>query len=131
MHRLYKSDKTGRVIHEWWTRLHFPHFYFYDILHGLRVLTRLGYARDERMRDAVELLLSKRRADGTWPLEASFVDTPKRNLVKDSAIGKWSVVKGDKVTDVPRIYSSLGQVGDSNPWITLNALRVLKGRETD
>ncbi len=43
IHRLYKSDKTGQVINEDWTRLHFPLFYFYDILHGLRVLTALDY----------------------------------------------------------------------------------------
>ncbi len=129
MHRLYKSDKTGRVVHEWWTNLHFPLFYFYDILHGLRVLTSLGYRSDERMSDAVKLLLSKRLPDGTWPLEASFVETPKRNLVKDSTTGQWSVVKGEKVTDVPHVYSSLGFVGQPNLWVTLNALRVLKGRE--
>ena len=41
VHRLYKSDRTGKVIDEEWTRLHFPLFYFYDILHGLRVLADL------------------------------------------------------------------------------------------
>ena len=44
MHRLYKSDRTGKVIDEEWTRLHFPLFYFYDILHGLRVPADLGTA---------------------------------------------------------------------------------------
>ncbi len=129
MHRLYKSDKTGRVIHEWWTKLHFPLFYFYDILHGLRVLTSLGYGKDERTRDAVELLLSKRLPNGTWPLEDSFVNTPKRNLVKDPSTDQWSVVKGEKVTDASQIYSSLGAIGQPNEWVTLNTLRVLKGQE--
>jgi len=129
MHRLYKSDKTGRVIHEGWTSLHFPSFYFYDILHGLRVLISLGYGRDERMGDAVELLRSKRLRDRMWPLEASFVNTPKRNLVKNSGTGQWSVVEGENVTDIPPIYSSLGSVGEPSAWVTLNALRVLKKRE--
>ncbi len=128
VHRLYKSDKTGRVIHDWWTSLHFPLFYFYDILHGLRVLTALGQGGDERVSDAVELLLSKRLSDGAWPLEASFLDTPKKNLVKDSLTPDWRVAKGEKVTDVPAIYSSLGVVGQPNSWVTLNALRVWKGR---
>lgn len=127
VHRLYKSDKTGQVINEDWTRLHFPLFYFYDILHGLGVLTALGYGGDVRVRDAVELLRSKRFSNGTWPMEATFLHYPKGNWVKDSRTGEWAVVKGDSVVEVPGIYSSLGSLGEPNPWITLNAMRVLKG----
>ena len=140
MHRLYKSDKTGRVINEEWIRLHFPLFYFYDILHGLRVLTGLGYADDERMNDAIKLLLSKRSPD-SWPMEASFLRALRRNLVKDPGTGEWHVDKkenvdlskiyrsGGNVADIPNIYGSVGTVGSANPWISLNALRVLKGRQ--
>ncbi|HEX4921954.1 MAG TPA: hypothetical protein VFV92_14595, partial [Candidatus Bathyarchaeia archaeon] len=47
MHRVYKSDH-----HHWKhslpfaTSFHFPMYYFYDALHGLRVLTKLGYGDD-------------------------------------------------------------------------------------
>jgi len=141
IHRLYKSDKTGKVVRPEWTLLHFPMFYFYDILHGLRVLSKLGYAGDERTSDARQLLLSKRLADGTWPLEASYVRALRRNFVKDPATGKWGQVrdekldpadvytKGGNVAETPAIYRSLGEVGHSNLWITLNALRALKGAE--
>ncbi len=80
MHRLYKSDRTGKVIDDEWTKLHFPLFYFYDILHGLRVLTSLGHGEDERMRDAKELMESRRLADGTWPLEGTFLNTIRKIL---------------------------------------------------
>ncbi len=138
IHKLFKSDRTGKVIRQEWTDLHFPLFYFYDILHGLRVVTKLGYGDDERTKDARELLLSKRLADGTWPMEASYVRALRRNLVKDEKTGRWhSIVEegvdlanlyksGGKVADVPNVYLSLGEVGKPNPWITLNALRVLK-----
>jgi len=141
IHRLYKSDKTGKVVRPEWTLLHFPMFYFYDILHGLRVLSKLGYAGDERTSYARQLLLSKRLADGTWPLEASYVRALRRNFVKDPATGKWGQVrdekldpadvytKGGNVAETPAIYRSLGEVGHSNLWITLNALRALKGAE--
>ncbi len=129
MHRLYKSDRTGKVIDDEWTKLHFPLFYFYDILHGLRVLTSLGHGEDERMRDAKELMESRRLAYGTWPLEATFLNTIRRNLVKDPNTGEWSVVKGERVADIPSIYSSIGPVGSPNDWVTLNALRVLKEQE--
>jgi hypothetical protein len=128
IHRLYKSDKTGKVIQEEWTKLHFPLFYFYDVLHGLRVLTALGFGKDERTKDASDLLVSKRLPDGTWPMEDSYVNSPRGNLVKDPVSGDWAVVKGEGVTDIPVAYSTLGQLGDSNPWITLNVLRVFRER---
>jgi hypothetical protein len=141
IHQLYKSDKTGKVIRNEWTQLHFPMFYFYDILHGLRVLSKLGYGGDERMIDARELLLSKRLANGTWPLEALFVRALRMNFVKDPANGYWGKVmdekldradvytKGGSLAETPAIYSSLGEVGRANPWVTLNALRALKHME--
>lgn len=141
MHRLYKSDRTGKTIRPEWTELHFPLFYFYDILHGLRVVSSLGFGHDERTSDAMELLRSKQLPDGTWPMEASYVRALRRNFVKDDKTGQWHSVKeegidlsnlyksGGKVAQVPSIYSSMGEVGRSNPRVTLNALRVLKTPE--
>ncbi len=129
VHRLYKSDHSFRIINEEWTRLHFPMFYLYDILHGLRVLTALGYGRDERTSDARELLLSKRLRDGTWPLEATFLQSIRSNLVRDKPSGSWSLVRGERIADVPAIYESLVRVGSSSPWVTLNALRALRESE--
>ena len=141
IHRLYKSDKTGKVIRLEWTQLHFPMLYFYDILHGLRVLSKLGYSGDDRMSDARDLLFSKRLADGTWPLEASFVHALRMNFVKDPTTSHWGkaidekldradiYAKGGNVAETPGIYTSLGEVGRANPWITLNALRALKAAE--
>jgi hypothetical protein len=141
LHRLFKSDKSGEVIRPEWTQLHFPLFYFYDILHGLRVVTNLGFGGDERTKDARELLLSKRLSDGTWPMEATYLRALRRNFVKDEKTGEWHPVQEEgvdlsnvykssgKVVEVPRIYSGLGVVGEANPWVTLNALRALKDRE--
>lgn len=109
MHRLYKSDN-----HHWnetlpfFKDLHFPMYYFYDILHALRVLTKLGYSADERIDDAVHLLLSKRRPDGTWNLEGDWYRERDSNPEKRKA------------------PVSIEQIGKPSKWITLNAYRVLK-----
>ena len=141
LHKLFKSDKTGKVIREEWTQLHFPMFYFYDILHGLRVVSSLGYGSDERIHDALELLKSKRLADGTWTMEASFLRALRRNFVKDPSTGNWHqdvdssvdaskiYTIGSKVARIPRVYDSLGRPGQPNPWVTLNALRVFKNTD--
>jgi hypothetical protein len=99
MHRLYKADHHDfRVIDESWLKLGFPRF-SYDVLRGLDVVTRLGHARDERIDDALELLLGKQGPDGRWPLE----QTPSG-----------------------RMQTNLEEKGKPSKWITLNALRVLK-----
>jgi hypothetical protein len=138
LHRLFKSDKTGRVIREEWTQLHFPMFYFYDILHGLRIISALGYGNDERADDALKLLQSKRMSNAAWPMEATYLRALRRNFIKDPAKGQWhqdlddtvEISKiystGTRVAQIPRIYQSLGQPGQANPWVTLNSLRVLK-----
>jgi hypothetical protein len=61
--------------------------------------------------------------------------------VKDEETGQWHSAQEEgvdlsnvyksagKVVEVPTIYSSLGEIGKANPWVTLNALRALKGLE--
>jgi len=100
MHRLYKADHHRfRVINRHWLRFSFPWFYGYDILRGLSVLTKLGYIHDDRLADAVNVVIQKRRPDGTWLLEGS---------------------------PVGRMQANVEAVGKPSKWITLNALRVLK-----
>jgi len=65
-HRLFRSMETGGVIHDEWVHIHWPHYWHYDFFHGLRALAMLGLLRDPRADDAVELLIKKRRPDGTW-----------------------------------------------------------------
>jgi len=57
MHRLFKADHHQfKVINPDWLKFSFPRF-FYDILRGLSVVTKLGYTKDERIIDAFEILL--------------------------------------------------------------------------
>lgn len=100
MHRLFKADHHDyKVIKQSWLKLSFPWFYGYNILRGLDILTKLGYVEDERLRDAIEVLLEKRRQDGRWILE----NTPSG-----------------------RMQANIESVGKPSKWITLIALRVLK-----
>jgi len=100
MHRLFKADHHGyRVINQSWLKLSFPWFYGYSILRGLDVLTKLGYVKDERLRDAVEILLQKRQGNGAWFLEGA---------------------------PIGRMQTNIEAKGKPSKWITLVALRVLK-----
>ena len=100
MHRLFKAEHHSyKVINQSWLKPSFPWFYGYNILRGLDVLTKLGYVRDERLNDAVEILLQKRQSNGTWILESA---------------------------PVGRMQTNIEAKGKSSKWITLIALRVLK-----
>ncbi len=103
MHRLFKADHHDfKVIRESWLRLSFPWFYSYNILRGLDILTKLGYVKDERLLDAIEIVLQKQTKDGRWILE----NTPTN-----------------------RMHANIETRGKPSRWITLIALRTMKRLE--
>jgi hypothetical protein len=89
---------TGRVSSEWF-KFGFPLSYTSDVLEAALALTEAGFARDARLKHAIELIVSKRDPDGRWSL-------------KHSLNGKmWTDIEGR---------------GKPSKWVTLRALRVLK-----
>jgi hypothetical protein len=90
MHRLYKADHHNfRVINRSWLELNYPWFAGYNILRGLDVLTKLGYSKDARLSDAVEVLLQKRQSNGAWILENSPEGRMQANIEKKCQPSKW------------------------------------------
>lgn len=100
VHHVYKRSRNlGKVSKPSWLKLGFPWMYQTDILEICGLLTKLGY-RDGRMQDAVDIVVSKQNEQGQWPLESTFNG---RYLV--------NIDRKDK----------------PSKWVTLNALRMLKG----
>jgi hypothetical protein len=71
-HRLYRSHRTGAVVDEAMTRFPFPPRWRYDVLRGLEHFRAAGADRDERLADAVAVVLGRRAADGRWPADAGL-----------------------------------------------------------
>jgi len=101
----------GRVRYPPWFRIHYPNHYYYDILVGLRILTRLGYGKDQRMGRAVQWLKNKRARDGTWSLDAAHPDLDP--------------VHGGYVMKHPTFPLVLTAPGIPSRWATVEALSVL------
>jgi hypothetical protein len=98
-HRIHKKSHNLAVVAKpGWLRFGFPLMYQTDILELLLLLTRLGY-RDERMQEAIDIVVKKQDNLGRWKLENTFNG---------------------------RMQVSIEQKQKSSKWITLNALRVLK-----
>jgi hypothetical protein len=90
MHKLFKADHHDyKVINQAWLQLSFPWFAGYNILRGLDVLTKLGYVNDDRLDDAVEILLQKRQSNGAWILENSPEGRMQANIETKGQPSKW------------------------------------------
>ena len=91
--RLYKRQRDGRIMRDDFVILHFPCYWHYDILFGLKVMAESGFISDERCRDALELLESKRLPDGGFPAEKKYYQVTEkvktgRSLVDWGGISK-------------------------------------------
>ncbi|HAL62066.1 MAG TPA: hypothetical protein DCP08_06640 [Chloroflexi bacterium] len=83
-----------------WFRFGFPVFYVTDVLQSLEALTSLGLGSDPRLKSALELMLSKQDKQGRWKMEYTY--------------------KG-------KTWADMEKKGQPSKWVTLRALRVLKG----
>lgn len=78
--RLYRRQRDGSVISEDFVKLHYPCYWQYDILFGLKVMAEVGVLGDPRCAEALDLLESKRLPDGGYPAERRHyhvVDEPE------------------------------------------------------
>jgi hypothetical protein len=107
--RLHLRQTNGRLIKAEFGKLHYPLYWHYDVLHGLKVMAEAGFIGDPRCTPALELLMSKRLPDGGWPAEARYY--------KVSA----AVAPGNDSVDWGRTSARR-----FNPWVTVDALYVLR-----
>jgi hypothetical protein len=107
--KCYKRQKDGRIMVDDFVELHYPCYWHYDILFGLKVMAEAGFINDERCDDALELLESKRLSDGGFPAEKKYY-----RVTKKMAAGRSLVDWGG--TSKKRM----------NEFVTADALYVLK-----
>jgi hypothetical protein len=96
---LLMERRMGRYhVSDLWTVLEYPYF-GYGVISALDALARLGYTlAHPKIAQAMEWLLSRQLPNGTWPLDQS----------------------------PSRLPLDVGQPSQSNKWLTLDALRVIK-----
>jgi hypothetical protein len=104
-HIFRRSHDLAKVSKPGWKRFGFPLMYQTDVLEILWILGRLdpAYLRDERAREALDLVAAKADAQGRWKLEQTFND---------------------------RFVVPIETKGEPSRWVTLRALEVLRGTST-
>ena len=109
--RLFKRASDGRVIHPEFVTLHYPLYWHYDYLGGLKAMSRIGRIRDPRTADALDLLEQRQLPDGGWPAEARH----------------YKVVRPETLeTNADYVNWGGANSGRKNDWVTADALAVLR-----
>jgi hypothetical protein len=112
--RVLFHRSTGTLIRSEWVKLHYPVYWYYDVLAATKGLMEAGRLDDERCQDALDLLERKELPDGGWAAEGAFYRAP-------GARGQAEIVDWGGV-----------DAGRMNEWVTADALAVLHaaGRRT-
>jgi len=97
LHRLFRSDHTGEIIHPRFLMLSYPSRWFYDILRALDYFRSAGVAYDPRMQDALDVLTQKRRQDGSWPLQARHPGQTHFDMEKPGQPSRWNTLRALRV----------------------------------
>ena len=106
--RMYKRAKTGSTIDRDFVRLHYPLYWHYDVLHGLKIIAEAGFIKDARCEDALDLLQTKQLKTRGFPAESKYYRVSKNR-------GGRSLVDWGPVS--PKTM---------NEFVTVDALTVLK-----
>lgn len=141
--RLFRRRRDGGIISPDFVRLHYPCYWHYNILFGLKVLAEMGLVREARCcRKALEILASKRLPSGGWPAEGRYWRPPARPGTGSWRPGRpappggwrWAFAPGR----TPSRGSCISLVGwgpvgrrRPNPWVTVDALAVLRAAAAD
>jgi hypothetical protein len=99
--RMFRRLSTGAVVDPEWLLFSFPPRWYYDVLRGLDYLRSAEVEPDERIAEAVDLVRSKRSADGRWPLENPHPGRPGSVYFDiDDGAGKpsrWNTLRAMRV----------------------------------
>ena len=110
--QLFRRRSTGTVIRGEFVQLHYPLYWHYDILGGLKVMGEAGLIGDPRCIAALELLAGKQLPNGGFPAEARHYKVTGRIELGADAVDWGGTSK--------RV---------ANPWVTADALSVLAAAE--
>ncbi len=97
MHRLFRSDKTGKVINEKFLKLCYPPRWYYDILKAMDYFQSERLKYDGRMSDALQIILDKRMATGQWKLPSKHPGATHFDMEQAGKPSRWNTLRALRV----------------------------------
>jgi hypothetical protein len=107
--QLFKRLQDDRIVRNSFVKLHYPCFWHYDILFGLRVMNEGGYLGDPRCTAALDRLESKLLAGGGFLAEEKYYHVSEEVRTGTTSI-EWGPVS----------------TRNMNEFVTVDALTILK-----
>lgn len=101
---LYKDKKTGDVIHHSFIDIHYPSRWKYDILRALEYLVDIKYPYDQRMEDAIKLIIHQMK-NGYWP-KGSRISGLIHFKLENERYSRFNTIRALKVLKLykPELY---------------------------
>ena len=97
IHRLFRSDRTGEIIHKDFLKFSYPCRWKYDILRALDYFREAGRKREQRMDEAISEVLKKRNKDGTWNTQAAHSGEVHFIMERPGKPGRWNTLRALRV----------------------------------
>ena len=97
LHKLFRSDHTNEIINKRMLMLSYPTRWKYDILRALDYFQLTDVSYDERMQDALDVLVKKRRKDGTWPVQAKHPGQTHFDMEQSGKPSRWNTLRALRV----------------------------------
>jgi hypothetical protein len=99
LHRLFLSERTGKIINTDYLKLTFPCRWKYDILRALDYLQSIGIEGNASLKDAIAVLLDKKNKDGTWNMQAAHPGAVHFVMEKAGKPSRWNTLRAMRVLD--------------------------------
>jgi hypothetical protein len=96
-HKLYKSHRTGETVDKKMLMLSYPSRWRYDILRVLDYFQFAGVEFDNRMNDALCVLIKKQRPDQKWPLQARHNGQTHFEMETAGGASRWNTLRALRV----------------------------------
>jgi hypothetical protein len=96
--RMFRSLRTGKVIDKRWLRFSFPTFWHYDVLRGLDYLRNARIKPDNRVAEAIEVVIARRHRNGRWPLNLLHPEYIPLKMETDvGSVSRWNTLRALRV----------------------------------
>jgi hypothetical protein len=96
---LFRTRSTGQIIDPRFTMFSFPTYWYYDVLRGLDYFRSTGAGSTSVVHEAIDLVVSKREADGRWPLENTTRARPTWRWREPDDPSRWNTLRAMRVLD--------------------------------
>lgn len=106
---MFRRLHGGEIIHQDFLMLHYPFYWRYTVLAGLKAMTEAGMIRDPRCNEALDWLESRRLPGGGFPADKKIYRVTDKSEISGASLVGWGKANGK----------------DMNEFVTTEALAVL------